>query len=79
MPYEAVISSHCNVDRQTEKGGTPLHAAAQRGHAGVTKQLLAARCNIDLQVKDGRTALQVAEIQGHTQIARLIRSKKKRF
>jgi ubiquitin len=53
-----------------------LHYAAAKGHAAVTKQLLAARCNVDLQANNGATAQQLAEGQGHAGIATLIRNKK---
>ena len=55
------------INYQGAHGGTPLHLAADKGHAAVTKQLIEARCNVDLQANnDGATALQFAERQGHT-------------
>ncbi len=36
----------------------PLHEAACRGHATVTKQLIAASCNVDLQDKKGCTLVE---------------------
>jgi hypothetical protein len=57
-------------------GATPLHVAAVKGHAAVTKQLLAARCIVDLQDENGFTALRVAVRLGHVGIATLIRNEK---
>jgi hypothetical protein len=58
---EQLIQARCNVDLEDMDGRTPLHVAAQAGHASVTKKLLAARCNVDLLDCRGLTALQVAE------------------
>ena len=44
----------------------PLHHAVHRGHAVITKQLLAARCDVILQNKFDYTAQQLAELLGHT-------------
>ena len=53
----------------------PIHFAAEKGLAAVTKQLLAACCNVDLQKYNDRTALQIAErLNGTRRKARAQRS-----
>ena len=47
---------------------TPLHIAAENGHAVVTEKILAARCNVDLQDKDGYTPLHLAACHGHAAV-----------
>ena len=55
---------------QAENGYTPLHFAAQKGHASVTTQLLEARCNVNLQLKDGCTPLHLAAEFGHEAVTK---------
>ena len=43
------------INYQDAHGSTPLHAAALKGHAAVTKELIATRCNVDLQEENGCT------------------------
>ena len=40
------------MDLQAISWKTPLHSAAEMGHAAVTGQLIAAPCNMDLQDKN---------------------------
>jgi hypothetical protein len=54
--------SFINYQDAAHEGGTPLHAAACQGHAGVTELLIAARCNVDLQHSSGGTPVRVCVI-----------------
>jgi hypothetical protein len=60
--------SFININCQNEHGYTPLFIAAAKGHASVTKQLIAARCNINCPNAHGNTPLQIAAQEGHTAI-----------
>ena len=51
---ESLIRSGAEVDRQTHDGMTPLHWAAQEGHAEVVRLLLAAGARVDHQDRRGR-------------------------
>ena len=58
------------MNYQDEYGHTPLHRAAQEGHAAVTKQLIEARCNVDLPDKHGRTPLFMGTQEGHASVTK---------
>ncbi len=58
------------INYQDAHGSTPLHAAAENGHATVTEKLIAARCNVDLQNKAGATPLHLAAEDGHAAVMR---------
>jgi ankyrin repeat protein len=59
------------INYQDPHGATPLHAAAVKGHAAITKQLIAARCNVDLQEHyAAATPLHVAAQEGHDAVAK---------
>jgi ubiquitin C len=60
------------INYQDEAGSTPLHLAAQNGHASVTKQLIEARCNTDVQEENGYTPLHVVAHNGDAAVAQLL-------
>ncbi|MFY8163279.1 MAG: ankyrin repeat domain-containing protein, partial [Brevundimonas sp.] len=41
---EQLIAACCKLNLQIKNGWTPLFLAVDKGHASVTKQLIAARC-----------------------------------
>ena len=45
-------------------GFTPLDMVTGKGHAAMTKQLIAARCNVNLQTKKGDTPMHLAAVRG---------------
>ena len=59
------------INYQDADGLTPLHLAAGKGNAAVTKQLIEARCNLDLQTLHG-TALDFAAGSGHGTVTELL-------
>jgi ankyrin repeat protein len=46
----------------------PLHFAAAKGHACITKQLIEARCTVDLETMNGATPLFIAALYGHVAV-----------
>lgn len=54
-------------------GATPLHWAALRGQADVTKLLLAQGADVNVRNKDGETPLQVAERAKRSAVAQLLK------
>ena len=63
-----LLSTHAAqsfINYQHANGAAPLHWVVRKGHAAVTKQLIAARCNVDLQMEDSSTQLFVAAEYGH--------------
>lgn len=59
---------HARVDRQT--GHTPLHRAAQEGHAEVVLYLLEMGADISRTDRRGHTPLHLASVQGHLAVVR---------
>ncbi len=59
---------HARVDRQT--GHTPLHRAAQEGHAEVVLYLLETGADIHRTDRRGHTPLHLAAAQGHLAVVR---------
>jgi len=61
---------------QTLRGQTPLHSAAEGGHAEVTQLLLEAGADAAITTAQGRTALHMAAMAGHSQVVqRLLAAK----
>jgi ubiquitin len=58
------------VNYQDAYGVTPLHFAAQEGHATVTEKLIEARCNVDLQKENGCTSLHYTATKGHETVTK---------
>jgi TonB family protein len=54
------------------RGGTPLIAAADRGHTEIAEMLLAAKAPVDHLNADGYTALMAAVRRGHVETARAL-------
>ncbi|KAE8392553.1 ankyrin repeat-containing domain protein [Aspergillus alliaceus] len=62
-----------NVNVQDSRGHTPLHIAAQHGHLGVVRLLLATE-QIDVNARDhnGSTPLHMASEKGHVDVVQLL-------
>jgi hypothetical protein len=52
LPTQGALSF---INYQDAHGSTPLHLAAQHGHAAVTEKLLEARCNVDPKIISRRS------------------------
>jgi hypothetical protein len=57
------------INWQDQTGATPIYAAAEEGHTGVVKELIAARCDINRSRKDGTSPIYAAAYLGHTGVA----------
>jgi ankyrin repeat protein len=57
----ALIRAGLNVNEPTDKYGTPLHLAADRGNEGAVRTLLAHGADVNALDKSGRTPLDVAK------------------
>jgi len=55
-----------------QRGFTPLHEGAVRGHDKVAQLLLTYKAKIDAKTTDGRTALMLAADAGHFSVAKLL-------
>jgi hypothetical protein len=56
------------VNAAVTSGATPLHAAAQKGHAAVIAALIRARADVNSAATDGITPLCIAAQEGHTAV-----------
>jgi hypothetical protein len=70
-----LCQTSCDVNMPADSGNTPLHVAANRGDAEVTRQLLAAK-NVNVDVPnadcDNATPLLLAALHGHTEVIKLL-------
>jgi len=65
-----------SLELRSLRGLTPLHAAAQRGHAEVCRLLLAARADAAAVTPQGRVPLHLAAMEGHAAVvARLLEAR----
>ena len=62
-----------DVNAKADDGYTPLHGAAEYGHADVVAALLAAGANIDAEGEGGFTLLHVARHNKHYKIADMLK------
>lgn len=62
-----------DVNAANNRGWTPLHAAAVRGHAEVAACLLQSGADVTRRNRAGRTPLQEAILNGRTAVAELLR------
>ena len=68
-----VLSEHgAVIDALDWSGRTPLHWAAQFGHADVANLLIPNGAEVDRQGNDGSTALHWAAREGHHEVVRLL-------
>lgn len=73
---EALLDAGADVNARAHQGegDTPLHAAADRGHANMVKLLLARGADPRLAAGDGQTALALAERRGAREAAEALRA-----
>jgi len=57
----ALIRANVGVNEPTDKYGTPLHLAADRGNEGAVRILLAHGADVNALNKDGKSPLDVAK------------------
>jgi len=55
-----------------QSGYTPLHLAAQEGHAEMTALLLGNKVSVDCHAKNGLTALHLAAQEDHVDVAQVL-------
>jgi ankyrin repeat protein len=61
------------VNLAMEKGVTPLHQAAHKGHDGIVVALITAGADINKVTTHGKTALGYAEQQKHEKLVKLLK------
>ena len=70
----AVLSMDNRLTRAADgEGRTPLHLAAEGGHASTVELLLHNNADPNVRDREGRTPLALAESAGHALIAALLR------
>ncbi|KAL1503065.1 hypothetical protein AB1Y20_011131 [Prymnesium parvum] len=67
-----LLEERADANFQSEKWGTPLHAAASSGRAAVLRLLVAAEANLHA-LHSGQTALELAEQRGEAEAAKILR------
>ncbi|KAF7310830.1 Ankyrin [Mycena chlorophos] len=63
-----------DLNARDDFGYTPLHLAADRGHAPIVEFLLKKGVDRKIQDEDGLVAVELAEAAGHDEVARLLSS-----
>lgn len=61
-----------NAHNATGYGGTPLHAAAEKGYVSVTEYLLANHADVNAKDNPGRTPLHLAARNGHKRLCEIL-------
>ena len=72
MVVKALIDDGDDVNQADEKGCLPLHAAVQRGHLGMVRDLLAARAKADALIYEGWAPIHFAAGYQRTEIADML-------
>ena len=68
-----LLQNGASPARKTETGAdTPLHLAASRGHADITRELLRGGADYRAKARNGWTPLHAAMFHNHTEVARLL-------
>lgn len=61
-----------NAHNATGNGGTPLHAAAEKGYVSVTEYLLANHADVNAKDNQGLTPLHIAARNGHKRLCEML-------
>lgn len=70
---EALLRAHrCDPSPSSALGWTPLHDAAEHGHAAVVRALAEAGCRMDATTREGWHALHAAAQGGHAETAAVL-------
>jgi ankyrin repeat protein len=69
-----LLAAGASPNVRQQGGFTPLHEAAQRGHAELAALLREHGAEVEARTDDGRTAVDVARERGHDALARLLES-----
>ena len=72
---ELLIANGANVNAKKNRGDTPLHDAALRGHKDIVVLLLDKGANISIKDNSGNTPIDEAIRRGHKEVIALLRSK----
>lgn len=68
----SLLNFQASPNLQNEKGKTPLHLAAEHGHAKIASLLLEKNIDINQADHNGQTALHIAALNGHQEMTRLL-------
>lgn len=64
----AALDGGADVNARDDQGATPLHFAADRGHADIAGVLIAAGADVNAADEDGATPLHYAALCGNQQV-----------
>jgi len=67
-----LLAAGASPNVRQQRGFTPLHEAAQRGHAEMVSLLRDHGADLGAQTDEGQTALDLARAQGHDAVVRLL-------
>jgi ankyrin repeat protein len=73
--HRPVVEYLVHAGAVDERGDTPLHEAALRGHREIVELLLARNASVSVKNSRGRTPLDEAVRRGHKEIVRLLTPK----
>ncbi|KAF7320099.1 hypothetical protein MKEN_00794300 [Mycena kentingensis (nom. inval.)] len=67
----AMVEGGADLNAWDEFGYTPLHLAADRGHAPIVEYLLQRGADASIKDEDGLTARELADAAGHAEVVRM--------
>jgi ankyrin repeat protein len=68
LVVKALLQAGADIDKATDKGGTPLMMASGQGHGAIVEVLIQAGADIDKVDINGMTAVMAASQNGHSAI-----------